>query len=100
MRPSASQFDADQRHREIELAFAYLVGPALLAQRIALDILGSTMATEPAGSIAQCPATKPEVADQPAPAPAPEFLVRPMLRPMLKSACGLFDAAGAGASPP
>ena len=82
MRPSASHIDADQRRREIELAFAYLFGPALLAQRIALDTFRSTFEPAPVGNASQIPVTAPESADETA-AAAPPVLHRiaPKLEP-------------------
>lgn len=100
MRPSASQIDADQRRREIELAFAYLCGPALQAQRIAFEILAPTLATAPVGGMPEAPASWLETGDEARPAPPAGLRVGPRLRPRLKSAYGGFESAGAAANPP
>lgn len=100
MRPSASHIDADQRRREIELAFAYLFGPALLAQRIALDTFRSTFEPAPVGNASQIPVTAPESADETAAAAPPDLPLRATPRPRRKPSSVVFEPAGAAASPP
>ena len=97
MRPSACQSAVEQRRREIELALAYLVGPALQAQRIALDTFAAWIETA-AVTRAEEPAASART-DQPAPA-APDVRLRPKRRAMLKPSDGALERSGAAASPP
>jgi hypothetical protein len=96
MRQPASRCTADQRRREIELAFAYLFGPALEAQRIALDVLAGSIAPPPPQAE---PAAAAPSAEMSASAVRASCVLRAAKQPV-KTRLGAFAPTGATASLP